>query len=146
MRRAAFLAPLLAAPHAPLALVNDSRRALIAARVEPALDSRARRRGLLGRDHLETETAFLIAPSNAVHTFGMRFPIDLLFVARDGQVLKRIVALPRRRLAAAFGAFATIELSANHPAVRETRVGDRLRLEPGELRRPHAPAISTPLA
>ena len=45
-----------------------------------------------------------IAPSNAVHTFAMRFPIDLLFIARDGRVIKRIVNLPARRVSVALSA------------------------------------------
>ncbi len=130
MARSPFLAPLLERSDARHALVNATQNAIVAAHVEAAIDSSSRRRGLLGRDSLQQETAFIIAPSNAVHTFGMRFPIDLLFVSRRGEVVKRVIALPRRRISGALHAFATIEFRANHPGVAATRVGDRLILEP----------------
>jgi len=44
-----------------------------------------RRRGLLGRDG--TAGLLVLVPCRQVHTFGMRFPIDVAFVARDGRVL-----------------------------------------------------------
>lgn len=129
MSRITFLAPLLEAPASRYRLINETRRQVVAASIEPALASAARRRGLLGRNSLSPDTAFVIAPTNAVHTFGMRFAIDLLFVRRDGQVIKRSVALPRRRMSAAFRAFAVIEFCANHPGVAATHPGDRLQVE-----------------
>jgi uncharacterized membrane protein (UPF0127 family) len=135
MAKAHFLRPLIDAPNQPFELRNGSSNEVIAPHVEPALDSASRRRGLLGRDALPVDTAFVIAPTNAVHTFGMRFPIDLLFVRRDGRVVKRVVAVPRRRMSAALRAFAVIEFCANHPGVAMTRVGDQLQLTPAGRRR-----------
>lgn len=66
----------------------------------------------------------VIAPCSAVHTFFMRFAIDVLFVARDGRALKIYVALPPWRLAFGFGAFAVIELAAGALELSDTRVGD----------------------
>lgn len=110
-------------------LVNRTRGSVLATRVEPAFDSRSRRRGLLGRASLPAEVALAIAPSNAVHTFGMRFPIDVLFVRRDGQVVKRVLGLAPRRVAAAWRAFAVLEFAAGRPEVAATDVGDQLQLE-----------------
>jgi uncharacterized membrane protein (UPF0127 family) len=109
--------------------VNRTRGFVLATRVETAFDSRSRRRGLLGRQALAADTLLAIAPSNAVHTFGMRFPIDVLFVARDGRVVKRVVAMQARRLAAALRAFAALEFAAAHAGVAATRVGDVLAFE-----------------
>ena len=94
-------------------------------------DSAARRRGLLGRDHLPPEAALIIAPSNAIHMFGMRFAIDVLFVSRAGRVLKRVVALGRRRVAFSPRAFAVVELAAHHEGVGKTEVGDVLAISAG---------------
>jgi uncharacterized membrane protein (UPF0127 family) len=129
MARGHFLARLVAEPGVPHCLFNDALGCLLAASVEPAFDSTSRRKGLLGRDALAPDSALIIAPSNAVHTFGMRFPIDLLFVSRSGRVVKRVTALRRRRIAAAWGAFAVVEFCANHPGVASTKPGDRLRVE-----------------
>ena len=122
---------MLARPKAPHRLVNRSRGLILATRVEPAFDSRTRRRGLLGRTSLPADTALAIAPSNAVHTFGMRFPIDVLFVRRDGLVIKRVRHLKPRRIAAALRAFAVLEFAADHEGVAATEVGDRLAIEYG---------------
>ena len=121
-------------------LVNRTRGVLLATQVETAFDSRSRRRGLLGRQALPADTLLAIAPSNAVHTFGMRFPIDVLFVARDGRVVKRVVSMQARRIAAALRAFAVLEFGAAHHGVAQTRVGDVLAFE--EIAAPPAaPAV-----
>jgi uncharacterized membrane protein (UPF0127 family) len=121
--------PMLAHPDVPHRLVNRSRGLVLATRVEPAFDSRTRRRGLLGRTELPRDTALALAPSNAVHTFGMRFPIDVLFVRRDGLVVKRVRHLKPRRIAAALRAFAVLEFAADHDGVAATQVGDHLAIE-----------------
>jgi uncharacterized membrane protein (UPF0127 family) len=107
-----FLATLIANPHGPLRLVRDDNT-IIAERIEPALDRRARRRGLLGRDFLDPGVAFIIAPCPAVHTFFMHFPIDVVFVARDGRVLKVRPNLVPWRMTTSLRAFATIEMATN---------------------------------
>jgi uncharacterized membrane protein (UPF0127 family) len=48
----------------------------------------ARMRGLLGRPALHSHEGFLLRPCNLVHTLGMRYPIDLVFLDRGGRVLK----------------------------------------------------------
>jgi len=58
----------------------------------------------------------------------MRFPIDILFVARDGRVVKVRHAVPRRRLAAAWGAFAVVELAAGALEASATVAGDIVTL------------------
>jgi uncharacterized membrane protein (UPF0127 family) len=90
---------------------QESGRVLVP-RLEVAGDSAARRRGLLGRDGLGEGEALAIAPTNAVHTFFMRFPIDIVFVTRAGRVLKVKEAVPAWRIAIGAGAFAVVELAA----------------------------------
>jgi uncharacterized membrane protein (UPF0127 family) len=129
MASAQFLRALVHEPDAPHRLVNSTRGIVIATSVEAALDSRTRKKGLLGRTGLDPSSALVIAPTNAVHTFGMQFPIDILFVRRNGQVVKRVISLRRRRIAAALWGYAVVELAANHPGVAGTQVGDELRIE-----------------
>jgi uncharacterized membrane protein (UPF0127 family) len=105
-----FLDPLLRAGRPPCSLVNGRNDRVIARTVTPAFDSASRRRGLLRQDFMPEDSALIIAPSNAIHTFFMRFAIDVAFVCRAGRVLKLRRALPPWRVAAAFGAFAVIEL------------------------------------
>ena len=55
------------------------------AHLEVAESRREKRRGLLGRDGIEG--ALLLEPGRSVHTFGMRFPIDVVFCDRARIVL-----------------------------------------------------------
>ena len=129
MARPHLFQPLLAKNAPPHRLLNRTRDLVLAAHVEPAFDSGARRTGLLGRQTLPPDRVLAIAPSNAIHTFGMQFPIDVLFVRRDGTVVKRVLALKARRLSAAVRAFAVLEFAAGHPGVAQTSVGDVLAVD-----------------
>jgi len=122
-----FLRPLLE-PQQEAKLVVERTGALFAAVLETAFDSATRRRGLLGREDLPAGQALVLAPCNAVHTFRMRFPIDVVFVARDGRITKIVERLAAWRAAASFSAFATIELRAGAVDGRDVIVGDRLAL------------------
>ena len=125
-----FLQPLLRSRGTSWTLRVPARNVVLAGAVEPAFESASRNRGLLGRDHLDQGRALVIAPSNGIHTFGMRFPIDVIFAARDGRVLKIRPALPRSRIAFAWGGFAVIEMAAGEAARAGLGVGDRLEVIP----------------
>lgn len=101
---------------------------MVATVLELAADSASRNRGLLGRSALPPDHALILAPSNFVHTFFMQFAIDILFVARDGQVLKARCAVPARRIVGRLGAFAVIELAAHALNRSQTAAGDRLSI------------------
>ena len=111
-------------------MLRNTRNGLVLAeRLEAAFDSKNRRKGLLGREGLDAGTALVIAPSNAVHTFFMRFPIDVLFVRRNGQVIKVTEGLPANRIAVSFGAFAVVEVAAGGAARADVLAGDWLTAE-----------------
>lgn len=71
------------------------RKGEVLATCEVAATRAARRRGLLGRDGVEG--ALILTPARAVHTLGMRFDLDVAFVARDGRVLD-VCRMRRHRL------------------------------------------------
>jgi len=87
-----------------------------------------RMRGLLGRRGLESGEGLLLKPAGSVHTFFMRFPIDVVFLSREGDVLKVARALPAWRLAGARRAKAARELGADGAERRGISVGTRLNL------------------
>jgi uncharacterized membrane protein (UPF0127 family) len=66
-----------------------------------------------------------------VHTFFMRFPIDIVFVGRDGIVRKVSEGVPARRLAGSLRAFAVIEMAAGSLAACPVARGDRLSVVAG---------------
>lgn len=125
-----FLTPALKSPKRGFSLVNDRTGDPIVTELEIAVDSAARRKGLLGRDQLAESTGIVIAPTNAVHTFFMRFPIDIVFVTRAGRVVKVRSAVPARRIAIAIRAFAVIELAAGCAARKGLRAGDTVSVKP----------------
>ena len=87
-----------------------------------------RMRGLLGRRGLESGEGLLLKPAGSVHTFFMRFPIDVVFLSREGDVLKVARALPAWRLAGARRAKAALELGADEAERHGISVGTRLDL------------------
>jgi uncharacterized membrane protein (UPF0127 family) len=123
-----FLDPLRRSGGVALSLVNDRNNQVVARTVLTAFDSASRRRGLLHHDSLPDGSGLIIAPSNAIHTFFMRFAIDVAFVSKDGRVLKRRSAVAPWRIAGAWRAFAVIELPVGALDRADTRRGDTLRL------------------
>ena len=100
--------------------------------LEVAVESATRKRGLLGRDSLADGSGLVIAPTNAVHTFFMRFPIDILFVTKAGEVVKVREAVPAWRMVGSFRGYAVIELAAGGAARAGLKVGDRVAVRPRE--------------
>src|SRR4051794_13919025 len=69
----------------------------------------------LGLSHLDREDAgpgLLIPKCASVHTFGMRFPIDVRFLDGDGTVVSTRIGVPARRFVACRGAAAVLEVPA----------------------------------
>lgn len=54
--------------------------------------------GLLGRGHLPMDEGLLITPCSSIHTFGMRFPIDVLALDGTGKVVKHLSCVPPARI------------------------------------------------
>ena len=123
-----FVDPLLRSAKALLVLTNARNNRIVARTLLTAFDSASRRRGLLEHESLDESTALIIAPSNAIHTFSMRFAIDVAFVSRDGRVVKVSPSVAPWRIAASWRGFAVIELRAGALAGSDTRPGDRLQV------------------
>ena len=128
MSERSFLAPLIREPAGRFILQNTRTRLPVATTLEAAFDSASRKKGLLGRDGLPPGHALIIVPTNLVHTFFMRFPIDMLFVRRDGTVAKARRAVPARRIVGALRGYAVIEMGAGELARSDTKGGDRLEV------------------
>jgi len=130
VRQPSFLRPLVRDPGGAFLLRNTRTGAALVSFVEPAFDSHARNRGLLGRTALPSDRAIVIAPCGAVHTWFMKFTIDALFVNRDGTVRRVVLSLRPFRISASLMSHCVIETTAGVIAASGTRAGDALRLEP----------------
>jgi uncharacterized membrane protein (UPF0127 family) len=85
-------------------------------------------RGLLGRRGLENGEGLLLRPAGSIHMFFMRFAIDVVFVGRNGEVVKVVPKVRPWRIAAGRGARMALELAAGEAARRRVEVGNRLDL------------------
>lgn len=73
----------------------------------------SRLRGLLGRPPLHggAAQALWLTPCGGVHTFGMGYPLDIVFLDRDGRVLECCESLPPWRTCLRSDAWQTVELA-----------------------------------
>jgi uncharacterized membrane protein (UPF0127 family) len=102
---------------------------MLADRADIADTSAKRRTGLLKHKSLEPGQGLWIAPCEGVHTFGMKFPIDVLFLSRKKKVLKVSPNMVRRRIAFKLRAHSVLELPAGTTDETGTQKGDQLEFE-----------------
>jgi uncharacterized membrane protein (UPF0127 family) len=89
----------------------------------------ARIKGLIGRKSLPQGEALLLDPCNGIHTFGMRFPIDVLFLDRNNAVVAiRKNLVPNRITPLFFAAKSTLELPAGIVEATATKAGDEIEI------------------
>jgi hypothetical protein len=121
---------LLARPHreqsARLNVTNRTREIQLAHSIEVADDAFTRRRGLLGRTALAAGEGLWIVPCEAIHTFGMKFPIDLVFLDRNKIVKKVRHNVVPGRLSMCLSAHSVLELASGAIRLTGTTTGDRL--------------------
>ncbi|MBM3926547.1 MAG: DUF192 domain-containing protein [SAR202 cluster bacterium] len=97
---------------------------------ETAEDMWTRGWGLLGRRWLEERRGLWIRPCKSVHTFFMRFTIDVVYLTRDGTVCKTSTRLrPFRFSSGGREAHSVLELPAGTLDKLDVQVGDRLWME-----------------
>lgn len=103
---------------------------IIAANVEMADTSAKRAVGLLGRRGLEQNSALWLEPCNGIHTFGMRFAIDVLYLDKAGIALRVLPNVrPNRMRLPLRGVRVTVEFPAGTLAALGVKAGGRYLLE-----------------
>lgn len=101
---------------------------LVAHKVAWAGSSAERRRGLLGRANLPSQEGIYLTPCEWLHTFGMRFPIDVAFLSAAGKVLLMYHSLkPNRVSRLVLRAEGVLELPAGTLSVTKTEIGDTVQ-------------------
>lgn len=108
-------------------VTNETRNGVLASSARVATTSGERRRGLIGRDRLKPGEALVIPGCRQVHTFGMRFDIDVLFVDGSGVVTRTCADMsPRRISPVSLRARRVIELPGGTLERTGTVRGDRV--------------------
>ena len=85
-----------------------------------------RLRGLLGRSGLPADEALWIVPCTSVHTFFMRFPIDVAFIDDEGRIVKLVEHLGSGRLSFAGRAKSVLEFAAGSASRMGLSAGQQL--------------------
>jgi uncharacterized membrane protein (UPF0127 family) len=85
-----------------------------------------RLRGLLGRPKLNLDQGLLISPCNSVHTMGMSYPLDLVFLDNNNRVIKLTRALKPWRASSCLKATKVLELVAGNITTKNINQGDIL--------------------
>ena len=89
----------------------------------------SRMKGLLGKKSLSPGEGLLIRPCSGVHTFGMRFSIDVIFLDRSNRVIATMSALPPNRVSRMYlQASAVLELPTQTIESASVRVGDYIEI------------------
>lgn len=94
----------------------------------------ARMRGLLGRSDLPRGEGVILRPARSVHTFFMRFAIDVVFLDENDIVVEVVHELRPWRAAGVKGARSVVELAAGEAVARGLEPGSRLLVEPAKDR------------
>jgi uncharacterized membrane protein (UPF0127 family) len=86
-----------------------------------------RMKGLLGRKKLENGESLLLRPCNSIHTIGMSFPIDAIFLDKNNFVIALGKHFKKNRLSRIyFNAMSVLELPEGTIEEADVRVGDRV--------------------
>jgi uncharacterized membrane protein (UPF0127 family) len=109
-------------------IVNGRTGEVLAYRGRMADNFKTRTVGLLGDVRLHEDEALIIKPCWSIHTFFMRFPIDVLFLDKHGKVRKLIHSMPAWRMAASWGAHDTIEMAPGVLQDIDVQVGDPIEI------------------
>ncbi len=125
-----WFAPRPAAPEGPQKVLNVTRGTVLATQLTKAHTGATRNKGLLGRESLLPGEGLWIAPCESVHTFFMRFPIDLVYLDRKLKVRKVRHSVGAWRLSACLAAYSVLELPAGTAAATRTVRGDTMEIEP----------------
>ena len=109
---------------------NTSLNTVIADKVDVAATRATRAVGLLNRSGLEPGEGLWIVPSRGVHTWGMRFAIDVVALDQAGTVIDCVSNLrPWRMRLPRKGTAGVLELPAGTLAASQTGVGHTIVLE-----------------
>ena len=85
--------------------------------------------GLMFKKHIDKDEALIFYRAQSIHTFFMRFPIDVIFLDKNMRVIKIYQGLKPFRFAASLKSAITIELPPYKTFQIPTEVGDILELE-----------------
>ncbi len=115
-------------------VINLTKQTWLATKVRKADNFLTRLVGLLKRTHLGPEEALWLMPSKGIHTIGMKFPIDVVFLNRANVVVGLISELAPYRISSInLRGYSVMELPAATIKKSRTELGDQLEISLAEV-------------
>ncbi len=106
-------------------VINQTKQTILATKLKVARNFIERFRGLIGSPPLEEGEGFLIPSCQSVHSFGMRYPIDAIYLNRSREVVAVVKSLfPNSIGTVNFEAHSVLELPVGTIELTRTEVGD----------------------
>jgi uncharacterized membrane protein (UPF0127 family) len=111
-------------------VVNTTKDVILADKVEMADSFFRRLKGLIGREGLNASEALIIEPCSSIHTVGMKFSIDVLFLDKEDRVVGiRKNIRPYRFTRVFWKANRVVELPASSIVNSNTDIGDLIKID-----------------
>jgi uncharacterized protein len=112
---------------------NQTRESFLSLGITRADNRFARLKGLLGRLRLKSDDGIWVVPSLGIHTIGLLFPIDLIYLDSENRVIHLVENLGTFRIAPVrIHSASVLELPTRTIYSSQTQVGDRLLISPAE--------------
>ncbi len=112
---------------------NQTRECFLGLRIAPADTMWKRLKGLIGKIRLGYDEGLWVVPSRGIHTYGVVFPIDVIYLDGEFQVVHLAEHLPAFRIAPLkVQAASVLQLPAHTIYSSQTQVGDKLEICPPE--------------
>jgi hypothetical protein len=109
--------------------LNLTKNTWLATKVRRADNFFTRLIGLLWRKKLGPEEALWLMPTRGIHTIGMKFPIDAVFLDKSNRVVGVVADLPPYRVSRIYrAAYSVLELPRGTVQKSTTAVGDQLEI------------------
>ena len=110
-------------------IVNKSKQTILATKFKVARNFMERFRGLIGSPPLQEGEGFLIPSCQGIHTFGMSYPIDAIYLNRLGEILAVMKGLvPNSIGVIRFRAYSVLELPTGTIEFTRTEIGDLISI------------------
>ena len=115
-------------------VINGTKRTWIVSKVNKAHNFLNRIIGWIGRPKIDPEAALWVRPCWGIHTFGMSFPVDVVFLEKNHRVVAIIQELPVNRISPfVFRADSVLVLPAHSIKKSRTTIGDLIDITQSEI-------------
>lgn len=111
-------------------IINETKEIDLVSSAQVASGFFLRLWGLMFRKKIGTNQALIFYQAPSIHTFFMRFPIDIIFLNKQMAVKRIVHSLPPWRAVFCPGAYITIELPSAKISQVKAQIGDKIKIIP----------------